>query len=202
MRWRLCTRAVLLAWVIVGVWPHLFSAPQERDERELRAIRAGEEPVLDGVLDEAIWGFAPRAELFRQKEPTEGQEGTEATYVKVVYSEDSLFFGIVCLDASPAEIVATELRRDGNLRKDDSIWILIDSFHDHRNAFLFATNPRGTQYDALLINEGEETNEDWDETWRVASHVNDEGWSAEVEIPFQILRMRASDTRIGLEFSV
>ena len=200
MRWNLYTRAVLLSWVIVGVWPHLFSSPQESDERGLRAVLAGEKPILDGVLDEAIWELAPRAEPFRQKEPTEGQESSEATYVKVVYTQDSLFFGIVCLDSSPAEIIATELRRDGNLRKDDSVWILIDSFHDHRNAFLFATNPRGTQYDALIINEGEETNEDWDEAWRVASHVNDEGWSAEVEIPFEILRMRASNTQIGLEF--
>ncbi len=100
MRWNLCNRAVLLAWVIAGVWPPLFSSPQERDERELRAVRAaGEKPVLDGVLDEAIWGPAPRAEPFRQKEPTEGREGSEATYVKVVYTEDRLFFGIVCLDS-------------------------------------------------------------------------------------------------------
>ena len=153
----------------------MFSSPQDLGTRELLAVRVQEPPVLDGVLDEAVWASAPRSEPFKQKEPSEGQAASESTYVRVLYTENSLFFGIVCLDSSPAEVVATELRRDGDLRKDDSIWILIDSFHDHRNAFLFATNSLGTQYDALIINEGEETNVDWDEAWTVASHRSDEG---------------------------
>lgn len=175
MSWNFCTRAFLFAAVLGGVWPQLFSSPQDLGTRELLAVRVQEPPVLDGVLDEAVWASAPRSEPFKQKEPSEGQAASESTYVRVLYTENSLFFGIVCLDSSPAEVVATELRRDGDLRKDDSIWILIDSFHDHRNAFLFATNSLGTQYDALIINEGEETNVDWDEAWTVASHRSDEG---------------------------
>jgi len=182
------------------VWLPLLSSPPESGQRELLAVRVEKPPVLDGVLDEAVWESAPRTEPFRQKEPTEGQDASESTYAKVIYTEDSLFFGIVCLDSSPAEVVATELRRDGNLSKDDSVWILIDSFHDHRNAFLFATNPLGTQYDALVIDEGKETNEDWDEVWNVAAHQNEEGWSVEFEIPFKVLRLTERGSEIGLEF--
>jgi len=200
MSWNLCTRAFLFAAVLAGVWPQLLSSPQDSGTRELVAVRVQEPPVLDGVLDEAVWGSAPRSEPFKQKEPTEGQDASESTYVRVLYTENSLFFGIVCLDSSPTEVVATELRRDGDLRKDDSIWILIDSFHDHRNAFLFATNSLGTQYDALIINEGEETNVGWDEAWTVASHQNDGGWSVELEIPFDILRLSDPDQGTGLEF--
>ncbi len=200
MRSNLCTRAFLLALILPGVWPQLFSSPQDSGTRELVAVRVQEPPVLDGVLDEAVWGSALRSEAFKQKEPTEGQDASESTSVRVLYTENSLFFGIVCLDSSPTQVVATELRRDGDLRKDDSIWILIDSFHDHRNAFLFATNSLGTQYDALIINEGEETNVGWDEVWTVASHQNDEGWSVELEIPFEILRLSDPDQGAGLEF--
>ncbi len=200
MRSNLCTRAFLLALILSGVWPRLLSSPQDSGTRELVAVRVQEPPVLDGVLDEAVWGSALRSEAFKQKEPTEGQDASESTSVRVLYTENSLFFGIVCLDSSPTQVVATELRRDGDLRKDDSIWILIDSFHDHRNAFLFATNSLGTQYDALIINEGEETNVGWDEVWTVASHQDDEGWSVELEIPFEILRLSDPDQGAGLEF--
>ncbi len=156
-------RVRCLIFIFLAGWSQLFSAPQETGERELQALRVQDPPVLDGILDEVLWDSAQSTEVFKQKEPTEGSDGSEPTFVKVVYTEEALFIGTVCLDSSPAEIVATELRRDGDLNKDDSVWILIDSFHDHRNAFLFASNALGTQYDALVINEGEETNEGWDE---------------------------------------
>ncbi|MDA2933118.1 carbohydrate binding family 9 domain-containing protein [Acidobacteria bacterium AH-259-D05] len=200
MKWNLNIWALFLIFASIGMCPQVFSASSSSDTRVLRAVNAAEPPFLDGILDEAVWEGVPRAEPFKQKEPTEGRDASEPTYVKVIYTENSLFFGIVCLDSSPAEIVATELRRDGDLKKDDSVWILIDSLHDHRNAFLFATNAQGTQYDALIIDEGKETNKDWDEAWRVASHRNEEGWSVEFEIPFKVLRLRDSDREIGLEF--
>ena len=157
-------------------------------------------PTLDGMLTEEVWNTASHTQPFRQKEPIAGQKASESTVVKVVYTQHSLFLGIVCADSSPENVVATELRRDGDLMKDDSIWILLDSFHDHRNAFLFATNSLGTQYDALIINEGSEVNSAWDEVWRVAAHRNEKGWSVEVEIPFTTLRIKASEGEIGLEF--
>ena len=198
MNFSFCASCLIV--MFLGGWSQLFSAPQETRERELLAVRVVEPPVLDGILDEVLWDSVQSTEVFKQKEPTEGRDGSEPTFVKVVYTEESLFIGMVCLDSSPAEVVATELRRDGDLHKDDSVWILIDSFHDHRNAFLFATNALGTQYDALVINEGEETNEGWDEVWTVVSHRNEEGWSAEFEIPFKILRMGGSDNQVGIEF--
>ena len=102
-------------------------------------------PTLDGMLTEEVWKTASDTQPFRQKEPTAGEEASESTVVKVIYTQQSLSLGIFCADSSPESIVATELRRDGDLMKDGSIWILLDSFHDHRNAFLFATNSLGTQ---------------------------------------------------------
>ena len=185
--------------VLISDWGPSASASSSPDARILQAVQADNPPTLDGILDDAVWEGVPRTEPFRQKEPTEGNDASETTYVQVIYTEESLFFGITCLDSSPAGIVASELRRDGDLSKDDSFWVLIDSFHDHRNAFLFATNPQGTQYDALVLDEGKETNSNWDEAWNVAANRNAEGWSLEVEIPFKILRMKDSDAEIGLE---
>lgn len=169
-------------------------------ERTLGAVRADAVPKLDGILDEAVWQRAAVSQPLMQKEPHEGLEASEETSIQVAYTSQSLYFGITCLDTSPDKTVATELRRDGDLAKDDSIWILIDSFHDHRNAFLFATNALGTQYDALISDEGKETNANWDEAWNVAPHRNEQGWSVEIEIPLKALRLRESTSEIGLEF--
>ena len=200
MKGNLRTGAIILHVVLFAAWSPSLSASSSPNLRTLKAVPAEQPPVLDGVLDDAVWQGVPRTEPFRQKEPTEGNDSSEITYAQVIYTEESIFFGITCLDSSPAGIVATELRRDGNLNKDDSFWILIDSFHDHRNAFLFATNPLGTQYDALVIDEGKETNSNWDEAWRGVSNRNEEGWSIEVEIPFNVLRVKDSGAAIGLEF--
>jgi hypothetical protein len=151
------------------------------------------------MLREEVWNTASSTQPLTQKEPIAGEQASESTVVKVIYTQQSLFLGIVCADSSPENVVATELRRDGDLTKDDSIWILLDSFHDHRNAFLFATNSLGTQYDALIINEGSEVNSAWDEVWKVAAHRDENGWSVEVEIPFTTLRIKASEGEIGLE---
>ena len=192
-------RRAILSAVFLLAWTPLFSSPSHGDQ-VLRAHFSETAPTLDGLLNDEVWEAASQTEPFTQKEPTAGEEASESTVVKVVYTRHSLFLGIFCADSSPQNIVATELRRDGDLTKDDSIWILLDSFHDHRNAFLFATNSLGTLYDALVINEGSEVNSAWDEVWHVAAHRNEQGWSVEVEIPFTTLRIKASEGEIGLEF--
>ena len=192
-------RKAILSAAFLLQWTPLFSSPSQGDQ-VLRAHFSATAPTLDGMLTEEVWNTASPTQPFRQKEPAVGEEASESTVVKVVYTPHSLFLGIVCADSSPENIVATELRRDGDLTKDDSIWILLDSFHDHRNAFLFATNSLGTLYDALIVDEGSEVNAAWDEVWHVAAHRDEKGWSVEVEIPFTTLRIKASEGDIGLEF--
>ena len=141
----------------------------------------------------------------------------------------TLYIGVVASDRRADRILATEQRRDDRLESDDTVTIVLDTFHDHRNAFLFRTNPLGTQYDALITDEGtnealstdegnidalstDETNDDgnngegnnvnesWDEKWEVASQVSPEGWTAEFAIPFKSLRMGGKDKQLwGLD---
>ncbi|MEE8178014.1 MAG: DUF5916 domain-containing protein, partial [Acidobacteriota bacterium] len=92
-------------------------------------------------------------------------------------------------------ILATERRRDNNLENDDTITLVLDTFHDHRNAFLFRTNPLGTQYDALITDEGKDINESWDETWDVASQIHAAGWTVEFAIPFKSPRVSEDEVQ-------
>ena len=81
----------------------------------MMARRVEEAPAIDGRLDDAVWQVAPPVTEFYQKEPVEGEAATEETRVRILYDETFLYVGVKLLDSRPAEIRATELRRDSTL---------------------------------------------------------------------------------------
>lgn len=174
----------------------------------VRAVRISAEPsggavTLDGILDDAAWAGAPVATGFTQREPDEGADPTERTEVRVIYDRETLYVGVMAYDRSPGEVIARTLQRDQLMEidnnepvllGDDAVAILFDPFHDHRNAVVFATNPNGAEFEALITDEGREFNTDWRGVWRVAAAVHAEGWSAEFAIPFRTLRYPTGST--------
>jgi hypothetical protein len=166
---------------------------------DVRLVSRG--PAIDGRLDDPAWAGTAAIADFRQKEPVEGQAATEPTTVRIVYDAANLYIGIELTDREPAQIRASELRRDNTLESDDTFAILLDSYHDHRNAFLFRVNPRGTRYDGMIRNESRFINSDWDEQWTAAAILTEQGWNAEVAIPFKILRFSGGENqRWGINF--
>jgi len=154
---------------------------------------------LDGALTEAFWICADSVSEFRQREPLEGQPATERTVVRLAYDAHALYVGVMAYDDEPEAVVARVLQRDRIMQKeffggglkfagDDAVALLIDPFHDHRNAVVFATNPNGAEFEALLTDEGKEVNVDWRGVWRVAAMRTRLGWSAEFRIPWRTLR--------------
>jgi hypothetical protein len=156
---------------------------------------------VDGLLSEPAWRDATPISDFRQREPSEGSPATELTEVRVISDGDMLYVGVVAHDHQPERIVSRILARDKVMEAefdgkpkfggDDAVAILFDPFHDHRNAFIFATNPNGAEFDALLTDEGKEFNVDWRGIWSVAAKRTPEGWSAEFAIPFRTLRYQS-----------
>jgi hypothetical protein len=176
------------------------SAPQAPGPSEdwLRAGDLGGEVVrVDGHLDEAAWARADSLVQLRQREPHSGAPATEHTVVRVLRGPGGLYVGVHAADGHPALIRATELRRDADLTVDDYVTLLIDSFRDHRGAFLFRTNPSGAMWDAQLTGL-DDVNENWNGIWEVATSRDATGWTAEFRIPYRTLRFRAGETAFGL----
>jgi len=167
----------------------------------LRIDPAEGETHLDGLLAEPFWSRARPISGFRQWEPVEGAPATERTEVRVAYDAETLYIGIEAFDTEPDRIVSRLRQRDRvmgrhgfggvNFEGDDAVAIILDAFHDHRNAVLLATNPNGAEYDALITDEGSEVNADWRAVWRVASARTARGWSTEFAIPWRTLRYPA-----------
>jgi Domain of unknown function (DUF5916) len=151
---------------------------------------------LDGRLDERAWGEADSLVQLWQREPSVGSPVSEHTVVRLLQGPDAIFIGIRADDAAAGKVRATELRRDADLTVDDYVTVLIDSFRDHRGAFLFRTNPNGAMWDAQFTG-FEDVNEDWNGIWDVAASRDSAGWSAEFRIPYRTLRFHDGETTFG-----
>jgi hypothetical protein len=177
------------------------AAAQVPETPTAQAQRVTSPPRIDGRLDDAVWQTAPPITGFRQREPQEGADASEPTTVRIVYDQTNLYIAAELTDSTPTDIRASELRRDNTLESDDTFSVLLDSYHDHRNGFVFRVNPRGTRFDALIRNESRFYYADWDEQWTAAATMTDEGWFVEMAIPFKILRFTGSEQQTwGLNF--
>jgi len=171
--------------------------PRAAEIQALRLTSAQSETVhLDGVLSEPFWEQANVISDLRQQEPDEGAPATEATEVRIAIDDKNIYVAVMAFDREPDRVVSRilardrimEAHRDFQFAGDDAIAILFDTFHDSRNAFVFATNPNGAEFEALITDEGAEINVDWRAVWEVAAIRNGQGWSAEFAIPFRTLR--------------
>ena len=199
------------------------SGPQERVARKARACRMEEPPTLDGRVSEPVWQKVEPVTGFIQQEPNEGEPATEQTEVRIGFDDNNLYLGIICFDSQPNNIVVTQNRRDAALTDTDSIQILLDTFHDHQNAFIFGTSPTGIEYDGQVSKAGlgrggagmparaggqgsrggssqrggaAAFNLNWDGVWKVRSQITDRGWESEMVIPFKTLRYLPGQGRV------
>src|SRR5207249_8797135 len=152
---------------------------------------------VDGRLDETAWQSADPIGPLRQREPIENGEPSEQTSVRVLYTDDALYIGVVCGDRSARGIISTQLTRDANLDVDDRITIVLDPFYDHRNGFFFQVNPAGARSDGQISNNAQSLTRDWDGIWDAAVTRTADGWTAELSIPFKTLRFRPDQTVWG-----
>ena len=71
------------------------------------AVRVVSPLTLDGNLSESDWQTATPIGEFLQREPREEAAPTERTEVRVLYTSDTLYIGIICFDSDPDGIIAT-----------------------------------------------------------------------------------------------
>jgi hypothetical protein len=170
-------------------------------------------PVIDGRLTDSAWHNAVPVSGFIQRELHEGQPVTERTEVRIITDGQALYVGAALYDTDPSGIIPGAQVRDGDITKSDYFGILLDTYRDRQNGFVFTTTPAAIEYDAQVVNEGEgggvqvpgQTaamagalggfNVNWDGTWTVATSVDSAGWYAEFRIPFTTLRFGPGDTQ-------
>lgn len=161
-------------------------------------IAPEEAPVIDGILNDKIWEKAePIGELW-QREPALKSAPSERTIVKFAHDGKNLYVALYCYDSSPKEIRDTQIRRDAMLDPDDRVEFLLDTLHDGRNAYFFQIGPGGSIGDALVSSNGSQFNKAWDGIWSGRAKTTEEGWFAELCIPFRTVTTNKDVTVWGL----
>ena len=162
-----------------------------------RVLVTGVPITLDGHLVEPVWFVADSIIEFTQREPEEGQPATERTVVRFLARPDGLYIGLWAYDREPGAIRHAQLRRDSDFESDDSFYLLLDPQQDKRSGYIFAVNPNGALADGE-INKVDDANYDWDGVWEARAVITDEGWFAEIAVPWSTLRYRLGAPEWGL----
>ena len=172
------------------------------DRREIIARPTSGAIRLDGVLDEEVWTRSAGTSGFVQSEPREGQPATEQTEVYAAFDAENLYIAAFMHDSDPRREIVNDIRKDFREDDQDDFEVILDTFRDRRNGYVFITNPAGGRGDRQIANEGREINTSWDAIWDVRTQRRADGWTAEMRIPFRTLRFEpGADQRWGINFS-
>ncbi|MYD70881.1 MAG: carbohydrate binding family 9 domain-containing protein [Acidobacteria bacterium] len=179
------------------------------------AVRVVQPPVIDGLLDDDAWTDAARLSTFVQTAPVEGAAASEPTDVYLVYDGENLYVGVRARYGDTGLMRANRADRD-QIAEDDTVSLFFDPFRDRQRAYQFTVNGFGVQGDAILNSTGlrnrtqrraigargggasdappsgiPEGDISWDALFLSAGAPSDDGWTAEMAIPFRSLRYPA-----------
>jgi len=173
-------------------------AQEERARKTCSIGRVSVEnaPRIDGVLDDACWQDAPSIGELTMVEPWEGRTPPNRTVVKLLHDRNALYVSLYCYQ-DRAEIRATQRARDARLDPDDRVEIMVDPFENRRTAYFFQIGPGGSIGDALVSANGSRFNKPWDALWWGRSRIVDDGWVAELAIPFRSIPRKRGATSWG-----
>ena len=163
-------------------------------------MRTENPPVIDGRIDELVWALADVVEDFHEIDPDEYTEPSQRTQVFVLYDENNLYIAAKLWDAQPDEIVAQILRQGSFIGNDDYFSVILDPFHDRRSGYRFQVNPNGVRNEAIYQNTTD-TQGNWQGIWQAEATIVDDGWTAEMAIPYKTLSFSSANDTWGINFS-
>jgi len=150
------------------------------------AIRLNEQITIDGKLSEVAWLSNRGVSTFIQRDPLEGAKPTFPTIVYILYDDQALYVGARMHDSAPDSIISRLSRRDANI-DSDAFGVFIDPYLDRRSGYYFGLTAAGTFIDGVLLNDDWD-DDSWDGVWEGEVNIDDNGWTAELRIPYSQLR--------------
>jgi hypothetical protein len=176
-----------------------FGRAQEDDPRKVIAIpRVQRPPALEdfrGMRPGPEWAEQlARVDEFVQRQPRDGEPSTQRTEVYLGYDDEHLYVVFLCFDSEPEKIRA-RLSPRGLSSPDDWVQVMLDTFHDRRRAFVFASYPLGVQWDALWT-EGQGMDSSWDTLYYNRAELTDQGYMVWLSIPFRSVRFSSDSEQV------
>lgn len=171
--------------ILTLINPPIFG--QERT-KSARVSRTENPPRIDGLIDDACWKNVEPVSGFFQFDPVNGAKASEETLVWMAYDQKHVYFAFLMKDSQPDKIWA-ELTPRNEFENNDSITVILDTYNDKRTSIRFTVNPRGVQKNSV------------ETIWKSGAVIRDDGWAAEMAIPFKSLRFSSQDDQVwGINF--
>lgn len=178
--------AVISTFALVAPAPALAQGPDLSGLKSVNLTRTGTPPRIDGSLDDAVWNTASSFDDLHQIEPFDHGTPTERTLVRVLFDDDALYIAVHAFDTEPSKIKATQLAQGKSIDADDSIQVILDTFLSRRTGYSFSVNPNSIRREGLF-EKPYYINEDWTGIWQGEAEIVDDGWTAEIKIPFKTI---------------
>lgn len=186
----MASSVLLVVTALLGVLlssPAAAQAQQTAGRKRADAVRVAEGSIrVDGRLDENAWRDVPPAIDFVQKEPIEGASPTDRMEVRIAYDDTALYVGARMFSNGP--IQAPLGRRDTGVDQAESVAVFLDTYLDRRTASGFGVSAAGVRQDAYFPTDNFRGELGFDPVWVARTSVDQQGWVAELWIPFSQLR--------------
>ncbi len=162
-----------------------------------RVEHAQADITLDGYLDEPVWQGLPVIDGMRVIQPDTLEPAPVETHTRWFYTERGLYVGVMNYQ-DPATLVARMSSRDVGIQRDGYV-ISIDTSGEGLYGYFLRMNLGGTFSDGTILPE-RQINRQWDGPWDAVTRETDEGWVAEIWIPWSMMSLpqAGSTRRIGL----
>jgi hypothetical protein len=195
------TNAFTIFLFLVSLLPMMTMAEVKAEKRIYTTKKVnGNPPIIDGRLTDPVWDAVEWSGDFIQREPYDGKEPSQETAIKILYDDKNLYVGIRAFDTEPEKIEKRLARRDNFA--GDWVEINIDSYFDHRTAFSFTVTAAGVKGDEAVTNNGDRWDSSWNPVWYAKTNIDDQGWTAEMKIPFSQLRFANKEKHTwGVQFN-
>ncbi len=193
---RCCAVVTVLVAPFLQAQPELGSSllGENSSRKSLEIVRTDLVPRIDGILDDEIWETATVISDLHQYQPLDQAQPSERSEFFIAYGERYLYIAARLYDSDPSGISARQMVQGGNMPFDDAIEIVLDTFNNGRTGYYFQVNPNGIRREGVYENPNS-LNRDWAGIWQVESRIDDQGWTAEIAIPFNTLNFDpASET--------
>ncbi|MCU0378896.1 MAG: carbohydrate binding family 9 domain-containing protein [Bacteroidales bacterium] len=187
---KLFLAAALLMAVVVTA-KSAVPGTTETSKPSLPAVKIDRSINLSGKMDDPLWLQAMPVELNYEIMPGENQPAKQKTVALVLYNDDYLYFGFRCFDSLPSAIRANLADRD-KMFNDDFVVVSIDTYNNYQKGLEFAVNPYGIQGDLMMMGSGNE-DPSYDMVWHSAASVDEQGWTAEMAIPFSVFSFNSAE---------
>ena len=172
----------------------LFAAPPPTFG-QITIPRVSSPPQLEDFLQmkpSPSWeGKLVKVDRFIQRVPSDGEPVSQPTEAYLGYDDKNLYAMFICFDREPQKIRARLSRRE-DVFDDDTVELMLDTFHDHRRAYAFFSNPLAVQADAIWT-EGQDWDFSFDTVFDTEAKLTPEGFVVKMSIPFRSLRFASND---------